>query len=1598
MFLALAFAVGAFHFHSARAASGIWANLNGGSWINPANWSGGIIADGSGFNANFATLNLPADATVTLDGARTITSLTFDDLNSTKHNWTLNTGSAGPLTLAGTPPIFTVNSATTTVSAVIAGTAGLTKAGAGKLVLSGANTYTGTNAVSAGTLALGSVTLPATNAILTIAGGSFVESAGTLTLTVSASLNPTHAATGAGTLKLTATGNSAATPDIYFGPNHSGNTYWGATIDTPVDLGSSQRYIWGKTGHNGYGKYFLGADCVFAGTISGSGGLTFIGQNNLSDMEVPFVFAAANSFAGPVEIQRGSVYLAAAGALNGNVLKFNPGSGNNARFFLWGRSVTISDLQSSGAGTTAIANGNTSPGAAGPATLTITQNNPFTFGGVISDALAEYNAASTAATPTLSLAKNGAAALTLSGVGSFTGTIAVNMGKLLLNNTFTGGGAVSVAGGATLGGSGTVNSAVTVNNGGALEAGNGSGLGTLTLNSLTLGAGTSTINCTADNTGTLGTFAVTGANGLTNNATVTVNVGGILPFTPGSYTLISYSGNVQGGGTFVAGSLPAGTSYITNNTGASAIQLVVPPDSSSIVRWSGALNTAWNTNVLSAPKNWVLDADGVTQVDYKNSFVVRFDDTAAGLTANIDTANISPNSVTVNNATKNLTITGAFGLSGASGLTKQGPGTLTLSSPNMYTGDTAISAGVLTVGSPSAIPAGSSTGHFTVNGTLDVGGFSPSIMNLTGNGLVDNLTAGGLPVLTLVNPVANVFSGTIRNSSGILSVNLTGTGLLTLSGTNTLSGSILVASNANLAVTGRIGSGGVVLAQGGSLRGTGVITGPATLADGSTLVLTANSPLTVGALTLNGRVSVTVNGSFSTTTPGTYTLLNHGTETGPGSFFMSPILSMLGSGLAAQLNDTGTQLQLLIHAASLTGTIADVQHVVIFMQENRSFDHYFGTLHGVHGFSDRSVLTWTNGVSDFYQPSGASYVLPFHTSEQNITDTDHSWTPTQNAFNNGWNDQWVPNKGSETMCYYSRADLPYYYALADAYTVLDAFHCSVRSSTNPNRSYLWTGTIDPSGAGAVSGNAGGPMISNAEPTPGYGWTTYPERLQNAGVSWKVYQQTDNYDDNALAWFQIYKTATAGNPLYDRGMTTVGSVVTAFQSDVTANTLPAVSWIIASAGQSEHPSYSPANGEALTKQLLDALAANSVVYSNTAFILCYDENDGFWDHATPIVPPAGTTDEFVGGLPIGLGVRVPAIIVSPWTRGTNGGYVCSQVFDISSVVRFLETWTGVQEPNISAWRRQVCGDLTSAFDFSNPHFDYPSLAGVAPVNGATVTPTPPASQTGPTQEAGTLTPRPLPYQPEAFCTLNSGANTFAITMTNTGAASAHFSIYHNAFRHDGPWPFDVLQNNSALNTNSLAATSGNYDFTCYGPNGFLRRFAGNVTADCNKVEATSRINPGNGDIQLVLTNGTASSVTFSVTNGYIVSGLSTTNLPAGIASVVSIGSNTNNGFYDVTVTASADSTFLRRFVGRVELSRAPLVPPTIAGVQMLVGGGFQLTFSGAQGQPYQVMTTTSLSPPIQWTVATNGVFGVSPVVFVDWNAPGRPASFYRVSSP
>jgi phospholipase C len=400
------------------------------------------------------------------------------------------------------------------------------------------------------------------------------------------------------------------------------------------------------------------------------------------------------------------------------------------------------------------------------------------------------------------------------------------------------------------------------------------------------------------------------------------------------------------------------------------------------------------------------------------------------------------------------------------------------------------------------------------------------------------------------------------------------------------------------------------------------------------------------------------------------------------------------------------------------GRFSDIKHIVLLMQENRSFDHYFGTLAGVRGFGDpHAMILKASGRTVFHQPDPKSregYLLPFHldtrgTSAQRLPTTDHSWLVQHLSWNRGHMDNWVGAHrdadgadGPYCMGYFTREDIPFHFSLAESFTLCDHYFSSVMGPTNPNRMCWMTGTID------ADGLHGGPVINKYWPAEGYRWTTYAERLEAAGISWKVYQQRDHYDCNMLEKFRTFQDARRGSPLFERGMRHGGD--DEFEFDAKNGRLPAVSWIIPTAYESEHPDHAPADGAAFIARKLAAIASNPEVWTKTLFVLNYDENDGLFDHVAPPVAPFGTPGEYALGTPSGAGFRVPCLLVSPWTAG---GWVASGVFDHTSVLRLLEKFTGVREPNISDWRRKTFGDLSSALRFGEPAREPPPLPAAEP---------------------------------------------------------------------------------------------------------------------------------------------------------------------------------------------------------------------------------------------------------------------------------------------
>jgi len=656
---------------------------------------------------------------------------------------------------------------------------------------------------------------------------------------------------------------------------------------------------------------------------------------------------------------------------------------------------------------------------------------------------------------------------------------------------------------------------------------------------------------------------------------------------------------------------------------------------------------------------------------------------------------------------------------------------------------------------------------------------------------------------------------------------------------------------------------------------------------------------------------------------------------------------------------------LAIPAHNRTGTIRDVEHVVILMQENRSFDHYFGTLRGVRGFGDPRPTILPNGKPVWFQPSPAhrdGHVLPFHmdtraTRSQCVKSLDHSWKASQDVWKN--HDAWVKAKGALTMGHFARGDIPFYHALADAFTICDAYHCSIFGPTNPNRLFLFTGT-----SGLSIGNDGLQAIQNpddetndtadpAQDDPRFkplAWPTYAECLQQAGVDWRVYQEYDNYGDNGLAYFANFrgtaadsktarrarswaKGSTAKNAAESRGE----HLIAEFAADVARDRLPQVSWIVAPYIMCEHPAASPGYGESFVSGLLSALAANPAVWAKTVFILNYDENDGFFDHVPPPVPAIAdgtgksTVDvaaEIYKGVPVGLGPRVPMLVVSPWTRG---GWVNSQLFDHTSVIRFLELRFGVVEPQISPWRRAVSGDLASVFDFVQADASRPQLPATANAIADTDMsctlhyPKVPQSQSVPVQEPGQRPARALPYDVLVSGWLDRSAGRYHFQFDNRGSAGAVLTVYAQD-GSAGPWSYTMEAGKSL--TDDLPISGEHYAFSVHGPNGFLREHCGATSGAVKDIETDARFAAADDTIVLQILNRGDTEFAITTSNAYSAEG-PRTHVAAPLLLIEDHWFAASSAhWYDFIVTAPADENFRRRFAGHFETGQPSLSDPLL----------------------------------------------------------------------
>jgi phospholipase C len=672
------------------------------------------------------------------------------------------------------------------------------------------------------------------------------------------------------------------------------------------------------------------------------------------------------------------------------------------------------------------------------------------------------------------------------------------------------------------------------------------------------------------------------------------------------------------------------------------------------------------------------------------------------------------------------------------------------------------------------------------------------------------------------------------------------------------------------------------------------------------------------------------------------------------------------------------QKALAIPANVHTGTVRDVQHVVIVMMENRAFDHYFGTLRGVRGFGDRHPVPLQSGKAVWFQSDGVREIPPYHldtttTSALRMPGTPHAFNNAQAAWNQGKFGFWPKYKTQFSMGHYRRADLPYQFALAEAFTICDAYHCSVTTGTDPNRVMFWSGSnFDPvlraKGVNCTDADSEPDnlrcWITGALPNPGYTyagsaltWSTIPEVLEAAGISWRIYQDpNDNWTGamhGGLA-FAGFRNAKPGSPLYEKGMRHWS--LEQLARDARNGTLPQVSWVLPPMLWSEHPGpSSPAQGAEFFARVLQALTAQPETWSRTVVFQTFDENDGLFDHVPPPAPPSYSADGTLAGAatlkldgeyfsdpqrkhlhpednisrtvrPWGLRPRVPMYVISPWSKG---GWVNSEVFDHTSVGQFLERRFGITIPGISPWHRAVCGDLLSTFDFVSPNDPvvppFPDTHGSFALAEQAMKRPKPLAPSNPErlfQEPGSRLSRALPYVLHIDGTVVDGG--IALNFRNEGSAGAVFHVYDKRYLGRIPRRYTVEAGHE-LKDHWGAGPDGHYDLWVVGPGGFMRSFTGDVSlADLN---VTLTYRPQQRKIAFHFHNSNEAVRRFSLASQiYGPQTVRQIDVVPGPGVPLEWDVAPSGNWYDITL--STEPGFIRRFAGRIETGKDGISDPAM----------------------------------------------------------------------
>ncbi|CAG7918928.1 unnamed protein product [Penicillium olsonii] len=351
----------------------------------------------------------------------------------------------------------------------------------------------------------------------------------------------------------------------------------------------------------------------------------------------------------------------------------------------------------------------------------------------------------------------------------------------------------------------------------------------------------------------------------------------------------------------------------------------------------------------------------------------------------------------------------------------------------------------------------------------------------------------------------------------------------------------------------------------------------------------------------------------------------------------------------------------------------------------------------------------------------------WHDAIQCLTAGSNGYKENQQSLNNGSNNHWVTKNTPWSWGYLKRQDIPVQYAIAEGWTAGDMYQESQITATNPNRVTLVSGSINVPGS-PQNKDQGGVYIDNNE-VPGcddHGincyplkWKTVYDFYEAAGVSWQLYQDKNNFDDNPLAWFEQFQKASKESPLAKKGTSFVG--LDAFYQAAANGTLPEVSFIVGPAELSEHPPYMPKDGAWLQKKVVDAVTS-SPKYNSTLLMMSYDETGGFGDHVTPFHSPRDTPGDWMED-PLGLfedifvgpGFRVPFYMISPWTRGNR---VFTERADHNSQILFVEEWltargySNVRTDQMVSWRRKHMSNLVNALDFDHPDYTLPHIPDAA----------------------------------------------------------------------------------------------------------------------------------------------------------------------------------------------------------------------------------------------------------------------------------------------